>query len=182
MIDLEDLLTARLCVARLGELDVHQWWPTDGILGLDGGYVGPRVLPRTHATGRARIAFAVARRACDERHPAEGVQHLFRLDTSTEDRFETYLMANLGNTELWGASMSILARITKEAQVSEVLRLAGVASERTLTDVAKVALGPGGRSLPLPSVDVDGIVDLLTAGFVRSEPGRLAVPVMQAEG
>jgi hypothetical protein len=66
-LDLQPLLEARLWVARLGESDVHKWWRTDGILGSDGAFVGPRVLPRTHPTARARIAFAVA-------------AHAFRLD------------------------------------------------------------------------------------------------------
>lgn len=38
---LEQLLTARLWIARLGEGGVNRWWRTDGILGPDGAYVGP---------------------------------------------------------------------------------------------------------------------------------------------
>ena len=68
-IDLLQLLEARLWIARLGESDVHRWWRSDGILGPDGAFVGPRVFPKTHPTGRSRIAFAVARHACDQRHP-----------------------------------------------------------------------------------------------------------------
>ena len=53
--DLDLLLRARLFVARMGERDVLKWWATDGILGPDGAFVGPRSLPKTHGTAEARI-------------------------------------------------------------------------------------------------------------------------------
>ncbi|NJM41253.1 MAG: hypothetical protein HC853_11045, partial [Anaerolineae bacterium] len=43
----------------------------------------------------ARIAFAVARHSCDERHPDPKVLHLFRLTPEVEDRLDALLVERL---------------------------------------------------------------------------------------
>src|SRR5712692_8552377 len=85
---IEWLLLARLWIARIGETDGQGWWRTSAMLGSEGAFVGPRVLPITHATARARIVFAVAAHACAERYPDPKAAHLFRLDARTEDRLD----------------------------------------------------------------------------------------------
>ena len=114
---LEQLLTARLWIARLGEGDVNRWWRTDGILGPDGAYVGPRVLPKTHPTARARIAFAVARHACDDRYPDKAVHHLFRLAPVTEDRFDAMLRDKLEDIQFWCEVWARLWAVSVETDV-----------------------------------------------------------------
>src|ERR1051325_8698553 len=109
--DVARLLEARLWVARLGEGDVFRWWRTDGVLGPDGAFVGPRVLPMTHPTARARIAFAVARHACDERYPDAKARHLFRLYPEVEDRLDALLVERLGDREYWAGVMSKLEAV-----------------------------------------------------------------------
>lgn len=179
---LEWLLGARLWVSRLGEWDVRRWWRTDGVLGPDGAYVGPRVLPRTHATGRARIVFAVARHACKERHPAEGIRHLFSLDPETEDRLDQLLVDKLADHGYWQPMMAKLEAVTAAVDPEAALLDAGLATEADLRFVAGLPLGPAERSLPIPATG-DPTADLrrLIAGFVRSKPGALAVPCI-AEG
>lgn len=178
-VDLDLLLRARLFVARLGERDVRSWWATDGILGSDGAFVGPRVLPKTHGTARARIAFAVAKHACLERHPDPSVHHLFSLDPETEDRFDAFLVERLDAFDWWAETLGGLEKIEQDADAAAVLQDAGITSAEDLTYVSGLKLGPDGRSLPVEvSSGWDGTVRRLAAGFCRSEPGELAVPYL----
>lgn len=178
-VDLDLLLRARLFAARLGERDVRSWWATDGILGPDGAFVGPRVLPKTHGTARARIAFAVAKHACLERHPDPSVHHLFSLDPETEDRLDAFLVERLDAFDWWAETLERLEKIKQDADAAAVLQDAGITSAEDLTYVSGLKLGPDGRSLPVEvSSDWDGTVRRLAAGFCRSEPGGLAVPYL----
>lgn len=179
-IDVLHLLATRLLIARLGESDVNRWWRTEGILGRDGAFVGPRVLPKTHPTARARIAFAVARHACDDRYPNKAVCHLFRLDPETEDRFDAMLIAKLEDFEFWGQMVDRLEAISGETDVRSTLTTAGIATKEDLKLVEGSELGPGGRSLEVPrGEDLDDNIRRLAAGFVRSNPGGLAVPYIR---
>lgn len=171
------LLELRLWVARLGESDVNQWWRTDGILGPDGAFVGPRVLPKTHGTGRARIAFAVARHACQERHPDRGAQTLFLLDPEMEDRLDAYLVERLDAFDWWEGMLQKLEAIEKEQDAAEILLSAGVVEEEDVDYVRKLTLGPDDRSLSIePGSDAAQTLRRLAAGFARSKPAELAVP------
>lgn len=183
MPDLESLLLVRLWVARLGERDIMGWWATDGILGSDGAYVGPRVLPKTHPTGRARIAFAVARAACDQAHPDPESFHLFRMDPTTEDRFDQLLLDRLDQQEWWAKTMDDLEGIVPGADTGDALLSAELVTEGDLKLVEEVDLGPAKRSLPLGDQRLQGrTLQLLSAGFVRSSQGHLAVPYVRELG
>ena len=181
--DLDQLLRTRLWVARLGESDVNRWWRTDGILGSDGAYVGPRVLPKTHGTGRARIAFAVARHACKERHPDPKALHLFRLDPETEDRLDAYLVERLDAFDWWSEILAQLEKVEKGADAAVALIEAGVVTEADLAHVRALDLGPDGRSLPIaPGGTPEETLRRLAAGFARSKTGELAVPYLREKG
>lgn len=180
-IDVNQLLEARLWVARLGESDVKRWWRTDGILGKDGAFVGPRVLPKTHGTGRARIAFAVAGHACDERHPDPKAQHLFRLDPETEDRLDAHLVECLDKFDFWSAILERLESLEQDADIKTILKVAGVVMDEDLAYVQELALGPDARSLPLVTGETpEETVRRLAAGFARSQAGELAVPFINS--
>lgn len=177
---IDSLLRARLFVARLGESDVMRWWRSDGILGPDGAFVGPRVLPKTHPTGRARIAFAVARHACDERYPDPDAHHLFRLDPETEDRLDALLVEKLGDHEWWSVMMETLEAIGEGADVKAMLLEHDVVKPDDVRAAEKATPGPQERSLPLRAgKNIEQTVTRLTAGFVRSKSGALAVPYVQ---
>jgi len=174
------LLEARLWVARLGESDVSRWWRTDGILGADGAFVGPRVLPKTHGTARARIAFAVARHACGERYPAPAARHLFHLDPETEDRLDAHLVERLEDFDFWTEILAKLETIDREVDSATVLRNAEVVTEEDLAYVQGLALGPDGRSLPVePGSSPEETLRRLAAGFARSKSGELSVPYLR---
>jgi len=179
---LHKLLEACLVVARLGESDMHGWWATDGLLGADGAFVGPRVLPKTHPTARARIVFAVASYACMERHPDKSARSIFRLGAVTMDRLDAVLVDKLGDFDWWESWMTRLQAVNKATPFGEVLTGLEIVTSADLGKVAKAALGPDGRSLLLPSPrDAAGAIRLLAAGFSRSQPGQLAVPVLPAD-
>jgi hypothetical protein len=65
-VDLERLLTLRLVVARIDEMDRAQRWNTNGQRGRAGAMALSRGLPRTHHFAQARSVFAVAAYPCDE--------------------------------------------------------------------------------------------------------------------
>ena len=175
------LLEASLVIARLGERDVHGWWATDGLLGGDGAFVGPRVLPKTHPTARARIVFAVAAHACIERHPDRAARSLFRLGPEAMDRLDALLVDRLAEHEWWGSWMERLQAVNKATPVGEVLTGLGVVTLADLAQVAKLSLRPDGRSLLLPKpADPAAAIRLMAAGFIRSKPGELAVPCLPA--
>lgn len=177
--DLSRLLTARLWVARLGEADVQGWWRTDGILGADGAFVGPRVLPKTHGTARARIAFTVARHACSERYPAPKSRHLFQLDPETEDGLDAYLVERLEDIDWWMSILAQLEAVGRTADAAAVLHNAGLVNDEDLSFAQDLRLGPDGRSLPVEKgATPDETLRRLVAGFVRSKPGELAVPYL----
>jgi hypothetical protein len=180
-IDVSRLLTARLWVARLGESDVNSWWRTDGILGPDGAFVGPRLLPRTHPTARTRIAFAVAGHACLDRHPDREAMHLFRLTPEIEDRLDQLFVDRLGDASFWEPLMAGLETVTKESETAFALRQAGVVTDGDLTYVMKLKLGPAERSLPITASTPEDALRRLAAGYARCAPGKLVVPFLSRE-
>jgi hypothetical protein len=180
-IDVSRLLTARLWVARLGESDVNSWWRTDGVLGPDGAFVGPRLLPRTHPTARARIAFAVAGHACLDRYPDREVMHLFRLTPEMEDRLDQLLVDRLGDASFWEPLMGGLEMVTKNSETAFVLRQAGAVTDSDLTYVTKLKLGPAERSLPITASTPEDALSRLAAGYARCAPGKLVVPFLSQE-
>ena len=178
--DAAQLLNARLWIARLGESDVFSWWRTDGILGPDGAFVGPRVLPLTHPTARARIAFAVAAHTCGQRYPDPVAVHLFRLDPMTEDMLDALLVDRLDDQAFWQGTMSGLESLKSGEDPAEALLQNGIVTSADLEYVGKLKLGPDRRSLPIPAgASSEETVRRLAAGFVRSVRGSLAVPYLE---
>lgn len=180
---LDTLLWARLWVARLGELDVLRWWRSDGLLGPDGGFVGPRLLPRTHGAARARIAFAVARHACDVRYPNAAAWHLFRLGPEIEDAFDALLAERCGDSEWWHDVLARLEPVGPEAEAAATLIDAQVVTEEDVRAIRGARAGPEERSLKVePGASLEVMVRRLAAGFTRSAPGALMVPWVAGAG
>jgi hypothetical protein len=181
LIDPENLLIARLWIARLGEGDVQGWWRTNGLLGADGAFVGPRVLPLTHPTGRARLVFAVAAHACGERYPDTQARHLFRLDPETEDRLDALLISKLEDAAFWKKIIGKLEAIKTTDDPRAVLMETGLITDADAQHVDRLKLGPEGRSLSIdPATSADETLRRLAAGFLRSSKGELTVPYLSA--
>jgi hypothetical protein len=176
-VDLNQLLVTRLWLARLGERDVQGWWHTVGVLGADGAFVGPRVLPLTHACARARIAFAVARHACDQRHPDPHAHHLFRLDADVDDQLDAFLLSKLEDAGFWKAVMPRLEAVGSKDDPKSALVAAQVITDDDARYVTRLKLGPDARSVPIPPGGSPAeTLRRLAAGFLRSSGLALAVP------
>lgn len=180
-VDLSQLLITRLWIARLGEGDVQAWWRTSGILGPDGAFVGPRVLPMTHPTARARIVFAVAAHSCGERYPDLDARHLFRLDPEIEDRLDALLIAKLEDTNFWKGLINKLEAVNVSTDPTTLLTDVGVITDMDSKYVERLRLGPDSRSVPIaPAGSPDETVRRLAVGFLRSSKGELTVPYLAA--
>lgn len=180
--ELQQLLVSRLWVARLGEGDVLGWWRTEGILGSDGAFVGPRVLAKTHRSGRARIAFAVAQYACRERYKDEGAIHLFRLDPWTEDALDTYIHERLADRDFWSKLFEPLEKVEGSVEPSTVLLEHHVVGNDAVASVKAEPLGPDGRSLRLPRAESRAeALRFMAAGFTRGAAGELVVPFVPVD-
>ena len=175
------VLVARLHIARLGEADAQGWWQTDGVLGPDGAFVGRRVLPLTHPTARARVVLAVARHGCRERHPHPSALNLFSLGPSAEDVLDALLARRASDQAFWSKFLPHLEALERHADPRQVLTTSRIVTEEDLKMIEALPLGPGGRSLPIPSGnDTNETLRRLTAGFVRSTRRNLIVPFLRA--
>lgn len=180
-LDLTYIFHARLAVARLGELDVHGWWRTEGVLGEDGAFVGSRVVPFTHPNVRARISFAVAAHACDKIYPDPKAFHLFRLSPALEDQLDDLLQTKLGQKDCWGQEMEGLEHITKGADTLDVLLKYKVITLEEAQLIKNLPLGAANRSVAIPpQSDSNKLIRLLTAGFILSTSQQLVVPYTHA--
>lgn len=178
-VHIERLLLARLWIGRIGEADVENWWRTSSLLGAEGAFVGPRVIPITHATARARMVFAVAAHACTERYPDPKACHLFRLDARTEDRLDGLLVRKLEDRGFWHETMKDIESVTPQVGAKDALIKAGVITDEDARYVAHLKLGPDGRSLPVAVArSADETVRRLAAGYLRSSKAELAVPYL----
>jgi hypothetical protein len=74
--------------------------------------------------------------------------------------------------------MKRLEAVTKMSEAASVLRQADVVTDNDLTYAAKLKLGPAERSLPITASNSADALTRLTAGFVRSTAGKLAVPFL----
>jgi len=183
-IDLERLLRLRVVVARVGEMDLAQWWNTRGQLSRLGAAAVRRGLPRTHWFAQARSVFAVAAHRCDEVFNPPGSVTLWRLPEDLEERFDARWEHWLDDAREWDDFFERVAAIVTPD-------LAGALGALELLDGERVAaaeslpLAPGARSLELPTVfsGTRADVDLLALGFSRGSRGSLVVPYARlAEG
>ena len=137
-------------------------------------------MPKTHGTGRARIAFAVARHACQERHPDREAKTLFLLDPETEDRIDAHLVERLDAFDWWTETLEKLEGIEKEQDPAGVLLSAKLITDEDLGYVGGLDLGPDDRSVLIEAAeDPAQTLRRLAAGFARSKPGELAVPYLR---
>ena len=175
--DLEHLLKLRVVVARVGEMDLAQWWNTKGQLGPLRAAAVRRGLHRTHWFAQARSVFAVAGHRCDELFNPPGSVTLWRLPENLEERFDARWEHWLDNAREWDAFFERVAALDAPDVVA-ALRTLALVDDASVAAAARLAQASGARSLQLPSLyaGTRADVDLLALGFSRSSKGALVVP------
>jgi hypothetical protein len=178
--DLERLFKLRLVVARVGEMDLAQWWNTRGQLGRLGAFVLRRGFPRTHHFAQARSVFAVAAHRCAEVFDPPGCVTLWRLPEDIEEAFEARWEDWLDNAAEWAPFFAKLEGLSSPDLVA-ALRDFDLVDDRDVERFGSLRRAAEGRAVPLPGVFSGTAVNvtLLALGFARGEPGALAVPHAQ---
>lgn len=176
-LDLEHLLKLRVVVARIGEMDIAQWWNTKGQLGALGAATLRRGLPRTHYFAQARSVFAVAAQRCDEVFNPPGCVTLWRLPEEVEERFDARWEHWLDNTSDWEPFFRGVA----DLRASDLLAALGtfdLVSEPARAAFENLPPAGDGRSVQLPDLygGTGEDVTLLALGFARASVGSLLVP------
>jgi hypothetical protein len=90
---LEDIIRARLLVARLGEYASAPWWRSQASTEVSGRWL-QRLFPRTAARAALEISSRAALAVHDAKLGGTGVYHLFRLPVSLEAGVHDVLVRN----------------------------------------------------------------------------------------
>lgn len=182
-LDLEHLLKLRVVVARVGEMDLAQWWNTKGQLGRLGAAAVRRGLPRTHWFAQARSVFAVAAHRCDEVFNPPGSATLWRLPEDLEERFEARWEHWLDEAREWDVFFERVAAL-ETSDLAAAIQDLGLVDDMTIAAAARLGRAPGARSLQLPGLyaGTQADVDLLALGFSRGAKGALIVPYARLGG
>ena len=176
-IDLARLFKLRLVVARFGEMDLLQWWNTQGMLGSRGAVVLRRGFPTTHYFAQARVVFAVARSRCAALFSPPGCMTLWNLPAELEDQFEEQWQSWLDELDTWTPLFEQLTA-QKDTDLLAFLEQLELLSPAHREAVTKLRRSAENRAVPLTGVHepADDILTLLAAGFSRGERGAPAIP------
>jgi hypothetical protein len=180
-IDYARLFKLRLVVARAGEMDVHAWWNTNGVLGKLGRSVYPRGFPRTAPFAQARVVFAVARARTRELWNPPGCVTLWNLPPEVEDAFEDHWQTWADEPDAWAPTFDALT--TSRGELLDELRIVDAITASQAEFARELKRSVDGRAVLLPgvrSVDDDTLA-LLAAGFFRGEKGSPAIPYARLE-
>lgn len=182
-VNMDLLFKMRLVIARYGEMDVARWWNTNGILGRYGTAAISRGFPRTHRFAQARIAFAVARKRCEEVFTPPGCMTLWSLPAELEDQFESQWHSWLDQGEAWTPFFEKLEGV-KSGDLRGLMQEHGLISRDQSELAAKLRLSAEGKAVQIPGFHkpTDELLVLLAAGFACASPGKLAVPYAKLEG
>ncbi len=178
-IDLDRLLRLRVAIARIGEMDNAAWWNTRGLLSTTGASVFRRGFPRTRVFAQARAAIGVAAVRCQEVYSVPGAVTLWNLGATVEDQFEERWQTWLDDVPSWQPFFAQVAGV-RGADVSAALRELNLVDEQDTRVVQHLRSVGEGRGVALPpAVAVtDASITLLTLGFGRGEPSKVAVPYL----
>lgn len=182
-IDYERLFRLRLVVARYGEMDIAQWWNTQGVLSRRGSLVYKRGLPRTHYFAQARVVFAVARARCLELFNPPDSMTLWNLPAEIEDQFEDHWQGWIDERDKWSGLFEALASY-EEGELLDFLLQSKLIAPDVIQEVKKLKRSSENRAVPIPGAHIpnDDVLTLLAAGFTRGESAGLAIPFAKLEG
>lgn len=180
MIDPEKTFKLRTAVARHGEQDVANWWPTQGLLGRQGASLYQRSFPRTHPFARARVVAEAAKARVRELYPVKDALTLWTLPPEVEEQVELYRQEWLRDVERWGPFFRQLEehRGGGLLDLLQSLSLVGASVAQLAGTLTPPANGP---ALPLAGSEVTAeSIELLAAAHTVGQAGQPVVPYLSA--
>lgn len=181
-VDLDRLLKLRVIVARVGEMDLAQWWNTKSQLGPLGTASLRRGFPRTHRFAAARAVFAVAAYRCDEIFNPPMCVNLWKLSEWIESEFDERWEQWLDDAGNWREFFGRVESITSPDLV-KALETFGLVDAGDIDRFTRLRRSAESRAVQLPGAfeGLNADISLLALGFARGERGALAVPYMRRE-
>jgi hypothetical protein len=172
----------RLVVARVGEMDLAQWWNTHGQLGSHGTSVLRRGFRRTYHFAQARSVFAVAAHRCRMVYDRPGTVTLWGLPAEMEDEFDLRWEEWLNDAPAWAGFFKQLESCSADLE-TELLRLQLV-TDADVERVRKLRRSAQQRAVPVPGAFSGSSEDAtaLALAFARGEVANLAVPFQLWDG
>ena len=172
----QKLFKLRTAVARHGEQDVANWWPTQGLLARQGASLYQRSFPRTHPFARARVVAEAAKARVRELYPVKDALTLWTLPTDLEEQVELDRQEWLRDVERWTPFFERLEAhedgdLLDLLQSLELVRDSVAEAARSLTPPAN------GPALPLSKDELtaEGL-ELLAAAHAAGRTGAPVVP------
>lgn len=182
-LDLAWLCKVRVVIARLGEMDLHRWWNTDGQLGPYGTKMMSRGLPRTHYFAQAKSVFAVASHRSSQLFNPPNCATLWHLADAIEDEFDARWESWLDDAATWRPFFEQVGSVGA-VSVHSVLTDLGLVSDEEVRDAETLLRrSPSNNAVPVPNVfsRTRQSVSLLALGHGLSSPGDLRVPYVMLE-
>jgi hypothetical protein len=181
-IDLKNIASLRIAIARCGEMDRLRWWNTKGLLGPVGELAISRGFPGTHLFARARSAFSVAAARSDEIFNPPDSYTLWRLPAVIEDQFEDAWAGWLEQQRDWKSILEHINQI-QGPDILTGLKNLQLISNSAADRAARLRRADDLRSVPIKTTgeSANELIQILAAAHSCSEPGKLAVPYIRVE-
>lgn len=176
MIDPEKTFKLRTAVARHGEQDVANWWPTQGLLASQGGSLYQRSFPRTHPFARARVVAEAAKARVRELYPVEDALTLWALPPEVEEQVELQRQQWLRDTDRWGPFFMRLEE-HRGGELLDLLRSLELVGDAAADQVLRLSPPANSPALALPEDDLTAeTLELLAAAHSVGGKGNPVVP------
>ena len=181
MIRPEHLFKLRTVVARHGEQDVANWWPTQGLLARQGASLYQRSFPRTHPFARARVVAEAAKARVRELFPVTDALTLWTLPTDLEEQVELDRQEWLRDVERWAPFFERL-EAHEGSDLLELLQSLDLVRDSVAEAARRLSAPANGPALPLAAdgsakdgLTMEGL-ELLAAAHAVGRPGAPVVP------
>lgn len=176
MISPEPLFKLRTAVARHGEQDVANWWPTQGLLGPQGATLYARSFPRTHPFARARVVTEAAKARVRELYPVKDAITLWTLPTELEEQLELARQEWLRDVAAWDPFFEVLEEHTG-TELLELLQELGLVRDSVEEAARRLHPPANGPALELAGDEVTAeTIELLAAAHAVGGKGAPVVP------
>lgn len=181
VIESEHLFKLRTAVARHGEQDVSNWWPSEGLLARQGASLYQRSFPRTHPFARARVAAEAAKARVRELYPVADALTLWTLPTELEEQLELDRQEWLRDVEPWTPFFERLEG-HDDGDLLELLQTMDLVRDSVAMTARELAAPTNGPALSLSMTGSTGNgltlegIELLAAAHAAGRKGAPVVP------